>query len=436
MQNFPIRMTTKMTASMALAVGMLVAAGCSSGPGYDASSVAVAEMVPLDITVEELGVVEATRVLSVDTPFSGRLVSIVDTGTLVSEGDVVAVLDTRDIEERLEDQIESLKSTKKEMEGIMEQLQIALRNNMLDVSSANTQLDLARVQLENVNLNLADLEYLHSRQLVSDDSVRDATSSMRRSQIQTLTQDLGLRSQVTGTLSTEKTQEVRIERIGLQGMESIVRINEFNDRIDRSQVRAPADGLFLRHTSWNWQMRRNTERQSGENVGENEPLGRIPDLNSLVIQTQIPESEMLRIETGMEAEVYFESFGNLRIPGEITFIAPMAIERETAPGGRITAAGEQLSGEKVFEIEVDLKETDERLRPGQTARVRLMLERTESLLTIPLEAINTRNGEHFVMILVEEQPVRRTITVGRSNNSRAEILSGLNEGDRVLTSGY
>lgn len=430
------RMTPRYLAPLALVAGLVALVGCSPESTIDNRSIVTAELAPLEITIEELGVVEATRVLNVDTPFSGRLVSIIDTGTLVKEGDVVAVLDTRDIEERLEDQIENLKATKKEMEQIIEQLQISLRNNMLDVSSANTQLDLARVELENVNLNLADLEYLHSRQLVADDSVRDATSRLRRTQIQTLTQDLGLRSQVTGTLSTEKSQEVRIERIGLRGIESLDRINEFNSRIDRAQVRAPADGLFLRHTSWNWQVRRNTERQSGENVGEGEPLGRIPDLSSLVIQTQVPESEMMRVRRGLQAEIFFEALGNLRLPGEITFIAPLAVERETAPGGRVTAAGEQLSGEKVFEIEVVLKETDERLRPGMTSRVRLMLERTDPLLTIPLEAINTRSGRHQVMALVDGKPIPREITVGRASRNRAEVLSGLNPGDQIVLMGF
>lgn len=421
-------------ASLALVLGVLAA--CSpAGSGTQGRSAATAEHTTLEVTVEELGIVEATRVLNVESPFSGRVVTILESGTTVKKGDVVAVLDTRDIEERLEDQIESLKSTKKELEGVMEQLQISLRNNLLDVSSANAQLDLARVELENVNLNLADLEYLHSQQLVAEDSLRDASSQMRRSQIQTFTQDLNLRSQVTGSLSSEKSQEVRVERIGLRGQEALSRINESSSRLESAQIRAPVDGIFLRHSRWNWQMRRNVERQVGESVGDGELLGRIPDLETLVVQTQVPESEMLRLEEGLDVEVTFQALGGLTVPGKVTFIAAMAMEREAAPGGQVTASGEELSGEKVFEIAVTLLELDPRIRPGLTARARIVLERQEDLLTIPIQAVSTRDGKHYVQALAAGRPEQREIRVGRSTRDRVEVLEGLSLGDRVLIDG-
>lgn len=424
----------KIKGRLLLVVGALLAAGCSR-------EVQVAEEVQLvevgrrnfEVVIDELGVVEATRTLNVVAPFSARIVRISDSGSPVKKGDVVAVLDTREVSDRLKDQVERLKVKKKELEGLVEELQIALRSNLLDISSAQAQLDLARVQLEDVNLKLGDIEYLRSREIVADDQVRDAASNMRRTQINTLARDMGLRSQVTGSLSTEKSKEIRIERTGLQGREMLARILESTDRIKEAEVRAPVDGLFLRHARWNWQTRRNQERQVGEQVGEGEALGRIPDLSSMVIRSQVPESEMLRVRPGAEVTLTFESLGNLRLPGRVVRMASLAIERETSPGGQIAASGQQLTGERVFEIEVEATEPEPRLKPGLTARVRILLESRENLLTVPLAAVHARSGRYFVVARDERgRPVRREVKVGSSNRTHVEILDGVREGETLL----
>jgi len=74
---------------------------------------------------------------------------------------------------------------------------------------------------------------------------------------------------------------------------------------------------------------------------------------------------------------------------------------------------------------------DPRLMPGMTMRVEIIVETVTNVLHLPIEAVFQREGKTFARVKgvtgVEERPV----TTGRTSNSFVEILSGLEEGERV-----
>lgn len=385
--------------------------------------------------VEELGVVESTRVANITAPRQGRIVSILEDGTPVNKGDVVLVLDTQDLAETLKDRIEDLKGVKKELEVAIEELRIALRSNQLDISSAEAQLDLARVQLADVNSNLSELEYLYSNDLVAQDQVREASSSVRRSQISTLSEDLGFRSKLTGAQSTERNKELGLERIALRGQDQRQRIDEVQEQISGSRMIAPVAGLFLRSKRWNWMQRKNVERQVGEEVREDEQLGQIPDLSALVVRSQIPERHLLNVREGQSVELLVEALGGAVFTGTVTNVGTVAIERETSAGGRATAGGQELSGEKVFEILVSIDTPDPRLKPSTTVRTRILLDREEDLLAVPINAIETTEAGHIVYLApahAKQSPQPRAVHLGRTNQELVEVVSGLAAGETVI----
>ena len=96
------------------------------------------------------------------------------------------------------------------------------------------------------------------------------------------------------------------------------------------------------------------------------------------------------------------------------------------------AAGQALTGEKVFEITVELANADLRLKPGLTARARIVLSRKENVLTVPLEAITTQDNKHFVYIQNNKKYERREVKVGGANNKVVEIVDGVKDGETVF----
>lgn len=416
----------------ALLITLLVGCGPQSSTVSPSDSWVV-ESRAIEAVIDEVGVIESRNVFQITAPFRGRIVRIQDDGTAVKKGDVVAVLEVTELRDRLTSQIEELKTVKKELEAAVEELSIGLRSNALDLSASVTQLDLARVELAEVNQNLSELERLRSANIVDTDSVLSAESELLRTQTTTLRRDMDLRSLVTGSQTTEQGQEVAIQRLELRGQDRLNRIEETASQIKSAEIIAPADGIFIREKRWNWQMRRRVERQVGEEPSEGELLGIIPDLNSLIVRTQVPESEMMRVAPGTEVRLLFDSLGGLTSPGVVTRMAPVAIERETSAGGQVTASGEMLSGEKVFEIEVEIKNPDTRMKPGLTARAQVVLNRTEDVLAVPLEAVTTEGGRHYVRVQNGRDWVDKEVEVGSASDRFVEIRSGLSNGDVVFT---
>lgn len=92
-----------------------------------------------------------------------------------------------------------------------------------------------------------------------------------------------------------------------------------------------------------------------------------------------------------------------------------------------------------FAVEVYLDQADPALRPGMTARCRIIVARNPNALRLPLEAIGKENGKEYVLRLVPNQTTpegmpqteKLFVKIGLRSARYAEILEGVKEGDRV-----
>jgi len=87
-----------------------------------------------------------------------------------------------------------------------------------------------------------------------------------------------------------------------------------------------------------------------------------------------------------------------------------------------------------------LANTDQRLRPGMFADVRVLLPEKEGVLTIPDTAISYAPYGDSVFVIEQKDEkstvVRRQIETGGTREGRVEVLSGLSEGEQVVSAGH
>jgi len=72
------------------------------------------------------------------------------------------------------------------------------------------------------------------------------------------------------------------------------------------------------------------------------------------------------------------------------------------------------------------------VRPGMGGKVTLLLDEIENALTIPVLSVYNKKNRYYCMKLQDGTPTETEITLGKMNESRVQVLSGLNEGDKVL----
>jgi HlyD family secretion protein len=160
--------------------------------------------------------------------------------------------------------------------------------------------------------------------------------------------------------------------------------------------------------------------QVGDQVWPNQPLIMLPDLSQMVVDTQIRETDIYKVEKNQKVVIHVDAYPELELEGEVSFIGTLAQEER---GGR---AG------KYFRVTILIREVDERLRPGMTTRIEVLVDRIEMARFIPLEAVFEKGGRRYCWALRDRDPEVREVLTGPSNDNYIVIEAGLESGDKVL----
>src|SRR4030095_1923185 len=130
------------------------------------------------------------------------------------------------------------------------------------------------------------------------------------------------------------------------------------------------------------------------------------------------EKGFKKVVPGVEAKVQVDTFAGEDFTGKVGRVAPVF-----DPATRTA------------QMEIEVPNPGFRLKPGMYARVRLTVERRPDALTVPGNAVVDAEGKRGVF-MVKDQTAKCVATkVGLSDGERIEILEGLSEGDRVITTG-
>jgi HlyD family secretion protein len=144
----------------------------------------------------------------------------------------------------------------------------------------------------------------------------------------------------------------------------------------------------------------------------------VADLSRMQIKAGVNEVDVGRIRFGQDVVIDVDAYPNVKYNGLITHIAPAARDEQ---------------GVKIFDVEIDIVDSDERLRPGMTANIEIQGDHKTDILIVPVEAVFKKQGRYvaYVMDGSEEAPVEREVVTGISNISSVEIVEGLAEGETV-----
>jgi RND family efflux transporter MFP subunit len=162
--------------------------------------------------------------------------------------------------------------------------------------------------------------------------------------------------------------------------------------------------------------------RQGEYVAVGQPLVTISQNRRLQLKADIPEK-------------YFKSIRNIRTAH---FRMPYEERLYKLPemNGRLLSFG-KATGTSAFCISVTFEfDNTGDILPGSFAEIYLLSEPQEQAIVIPLSAVTEEQGLYFVYLQLDEEGYKKqAVTLGASNGEAVHILSGLREGERIVTEG-
>lgn len=184
-------------------------------------------------------------------------------------------------------------------------------------------------------------------------------------------------------------------------------LEEAEYSLAQTTIRAPISGIVMRRLV-----------ELGDLVRNNQEIVAIADLDLLLVRIYIPERQIYQVHAGQEATISVESVPGRTFDGKIRMISPEVIPE---------------SGTVKVTLETRARSL---LRPGMFAVVRIVTDRHPQALVVPKKALVLETEEDDVYA-VEDGVVRSvSVELGLIEGDRVEILSGLKDGDRVVTVGH
>jgi len=149
------------------------------------------------------------------------------------------------------------------------------------------------------------------------------------------------------------------------------------------------------------------------------PVATVGNLADLLLLSYIPEKNMAEIAVGQKAEIQFEPYKGEIFMGTVSEISPV-LDRES----------------RTLEIRISLDASDSRIKSGMFGSVRLFTETKTGVLTVSSDSVTDSAKGTFVYVINSENKVeQRFVEEGLTVDGVTEIISGLEEGELIVSRG-
>jgi len=328
-----------------------------------------------------------------------KIVYLFPEGENVQVGDLVLQFDPAEFEQEMLDDEGQLEQAMADYEKAKAQREQTLADLKRNIEQREAEFQLAKIALQRAELS-------------SEIEREEARIRMEKAE----------RSLVEAR--EDSTAQEVVNRVDLFNQRRrITHRQEHYDRsksdFERTSIYANSPGIVVYRKIW----KPGTDEESKVAVGDQVWGGRalldIPDLSQMQVLCLIGEMDLKLMEVDQPVFIRLEAFPGPVFHGKVASLAPMATPQPGAPDIR------------VFEMITDIEEQDERLKPGMSAEVEVVIGTVSDALSIPLDAVFTRDGQQVVYRLDGRSVDPVEVELGRQNATSVVVLSGLEDGDVI-----
>lgn len=347
---------------------------------------------PISQTIFSDGVIASNESFNIYAETTAPLTQVaVAIGDQVNKGDVLAILNTSDLEQ-------SLKSAEYQL-----QIDTDTYNDL--ITKGNTTIQASYTKALNT-YELAKSDYNNNQTLfdsgvISKETLDNSKTSMDNDYVSYLTAKDSLNTSSVGNELSNLETKIELDQLN---------IDDIKQEIETATIKAPIDGTIVECLSDN-----------NKHINNGELLFVIEKLSDLVVEATVSEYDINQVK--INQTVIIETLGNdKQYSGIITEISPIGI----------------ISGSDVLiPVTIEITNEDSDLKPNFTANIEIAVAQKDNALIIPYEAITDTPKGSMVMITRDGNEMMIPIEKGIASDLYIEIISDqILEGDEIILKTY
>ena len=356
------------------------------------------------------GSIEANTEVEVYPKISAQIEEMrVDSGDTVKKGDVIALLES----DELQAQLSQAKAVLEAVQAKWAQMEVGARPE--EIAQAEDLVAKARANLKDAENNYRRMETLHQRGTIARRQFESAELAYTVSKA-----DLNSAQERLEMLKEGATEE---DRQALQAQ-----VSQARSALDLTRIRLS----YARITSPIYGTVSDRFIDPGNLAVPTKPLVRIVQMDPVKVLVYFPEDLIRYMKPGIKAQLTVAAYPNQVFYGSIDKVSP-TLNPET----------------RMFSLEIKVRNEDHLLRPGMFTTVRLTVDSHRNTLLVPKEAVlykeeymenqGTGSGEilriHYVFVAGQGEAHMRRVVIGHESDTHMEISKGLKNGERVIVRG-
>lgn len=364
------------------------------------------------------GTLEPLNVVNITSPIYGKVKEVFFRyGDIVKAGQILLKMDTSEVEVRHRE------AKAVYIRAVERYREIEKWEDSQEVVRVKRSLSKAKLALDLQKQTYEDTERLFKKGLVSASEL--AYAKQQYTSVQLDYQSAA--DELKAAMEKGTGENKNIARYEMENAKT--RLKDLEDQLTYSTVTAPVNGVIMLPGSV-FEAGDAKKIEKGSQLQEGGILMSIGNLTGFSVKAKVDEVDITKVETGQNVIVTGDAFPGITLEGRISNLSSQ---------GNIV----QGTGVPSFEMKVVIEnlkqEYRNRIFVGMSANLEILTYENHNALTIPITAVIEADGKQFVkkqkLVKGKKTFVKTEVHTGRTHYNSVEILSGLAEGDEVLTNG-
>lgn len=154
-------------------------------------------------------------------------------------------------------------------------------------------------------------------------------------------------------------------------------------------------------------------------VTEDAPMYQLISTDRFWLKAEIDELDIAGVSEGQTATLVFDAFDGEEYEGKVE---------------KVSALGQNVNGVTKYTVTISVPGI-EKVKTAMSATAKIVTDERTDVLLVPVDAIQTVDGEKYVTVVRGETQESVPVTLGLVNNTQAEVTEGVSEGDKVVVAG-